>query len=69
MAGQDAGDQVIGAQEIGLAAQVVQHRPRFVMGRLAQGFPQEFLVSAMMRQREQVLFRPAKQGLAQGSRQ
>ena len=58
---QDALDQVIGAQKIRFAAQVIQYRQGSSVVRIAQSLPQKAVFGAMMGQREQVLFRPAKE--------
>ena len=63
MANEDAFDQIVGAQEIGVVAQVLQHRQRRPAPR-AQGLPQA--TGTTLRQRVQLGLAPAQKRRAQG---
>ena len=63
MTGQDALDEIIGPQEIGLTAQIIQncHRVGEFICAVSQGFPQMAAPVSAVGEIEQHLFGPAKQ--------
>ncbi len=65
VAGQQAVDQVIGAQEVGLLAQVVEDRERVRVGPVAQRLPQ--IALAGLGEGVELLFGPAEKRGAEGA--